>query len=136
MSSSNVRSNRIALLRTLPCAIYLAIIGYYSLQPQEVMPQDVSDKIVHLTAYAGAAMLWAWAASSRRWLLLALPVLITYGVGLEFAQGLTPDRTPSVADAIANSLGVVTGIGVFMLLQRSDAIRRALMLPDNIDWQS
>jgi VanZ family protein len=135
-SFPNVRPNIIALLRALPCAMYLAIIGYYSLQPQEVMPQDVSDKIVHLTAYAAAAMLWAWAASSRRWLLLALPILITYGVGLEFAQGLTPDRTPSTADAIANSLGVVIGVGVFMLLQRSDAIRRMLFLPPRIDWQS
>jgi VanZ family protein len=136
MLSSPLRPNVIGLLRALPCALYLAIIGYFSLQPQEVMPQDISDKIVHLTAYAGAAILWGWAAMSRRWLLLALPILITYGVGLEFAQGMTPDRTPSIADAIANSLGVIIGLGAFMLLQRSDALRRMLFLPARIDWQS
>jgi len=124
------------LLRALPCAIYLAIIGYFSLQPQDVMPQDISDKIVHLTAYAGAAMLWCWAATNRRALLLALPILICYGVGLEFAQGLTPDRTPSIGDAIANSLGVIIGLGVFLLIQRSDALRRVLLFPARINWQS
>jgi len=123
-------SNTITLLRALPCAIYLALVGFYSLQPQAEMPQNISDKIVHLTVYAGAALLWGWAAANRRALLLALPVLITYGVGLEIAQGFTPDRTPSALDALANSLGVVLGLSAFLLLQRSHVVRRVLLFPE------
>jgi VanZ family protein len=120
----------------VPCAIYLALLGYFSLQPQDTMPQEVSDKLLHFAAYAGAALLWGWAATSRRALLLALPILIAYGVGLEFAQGLTPDRIPSAADAAANSLGVVLGLAAFLLLQRSDALRRVLLFPARIDRPS
>jgi len=127
-SSPNTSSKVIGLLRALPCAIYLALVGYYSLQPQAEMPQNISDKIVHLTVYAGAALLWGWAATSRRTLLLAVPVLIAYGIGLEIAQGFTPDRTPSVADALANSLGVLIGLGCYLLVQKSALVRKLLRL--------
>lgn len=123
--------NATTLLRALPCAIYLATLGWFSLQPQEVMPQDVSDKIMHLAAYAGAALLWGWAATSRHALLLALPILIAYGVGLEFAQGLTPDRTPSTIDAIANTGGVLIGIGCYLLAQKSALLRQWLRLHES-----
>jgi len=128
LSTTNAPSNKITLMRALPCAIYLALLAWFSLQPQDTMPQDVSDKLLHLAAYAGAAVLWSWAAISRRTLLLALPILIAYGIGLEFAQGLTPDRTPSAADAIANSLGVVTGLGCYLITYKSALLRQLLRL--------
>ena len=117
------------LLRALPCAIYLLALGWFSLQPQASMPQDISDKLLHLLVYAGAALLWGWAATTRRAMMLALPLLVVYGIELELAQGLTPDRNPSVVDAIANSLGVVLGLALLLLLYRLDALRRALLFP-------
>lgn len=117
------------LLRALPCLLYLIFIGWASLQPQQEMPQDVSDKLLHVVAYAGAAALWGWAAFSRRAWWFAAPLLVGYGVGLEFAQGFTPDRTPSVADAIANSTGVIVGLAIFRLCQQSERLKRWLYLP-------
>lgn len=121
--------NGFSLPRGVPCLVYLIAIGWASLQPQADMPQDVSDKLLHLAAYAGAALLWGWASLNRRALLLGLPLLITYGVGLEVAQGFTPDRSPSGADALANGLGVVAGTLAMLLLQKSARLRRMLYLP-------
>ena len=74
-----------------------------------------SDKVGHLLAYA---TLSAWAvmlfATRRGWLLAALG-LVALGIGLEFAQGaLTDYRLRDPRDAIANTLGVLLGLGIAM----------------------
>jgi len=122
------RNNAFSVPRALLCLIYLVALGWASLQPQASMPQEVSDKLLHLAAYAGAALLWGWAARTRKSLVLALPLLIAYGIGLEITQGLTPDRTPSATDALANSLGVIIGTCCILLLQRSTTLRQMLHL--------
>jgi VanZ family protein len=72
-----------------------------------------SDKLGHLLAYA---TLSAWAvmlfATRRAWLLAAL-ALVALGIGMEFAQGaLTDYRLRDPRDALANTLGVLLGLGV------------------------
>jgi VanZ family protein len=74
-----------------------------------------SDKLGHLLAYA---TLSAWAvmlfATRRAWLLAAL-ALVALGIGMEFAQGaLTDYRLRDPRDALANTLGVLLGLGVAM----------------------
>jgi VanZ family protein len=91
----------------------LAIV--LSLIPPPPMHVDVpaSDKLGHLLAYAALS---AWAvmvfATRRAWLLAAL-ALVALGVGMEFAQGaLTVSRLRDPRDAVANTLGVILGLGV------------------------
>jgi VanZ family protein len=74
-----------------------------------------SDKLGHLLAYA---TLSAWAvmlfATRRGWVLAAL-ALVALGIGMEFAQGaLTDYRLRDPRDAVANTLGVLLGLGVAM----------------------
>jgi hypothetical protein len=74
---------------------------------------DNSDKLGHLLAYA---TLSAWAvmvfATRRAWWLAAL-ALVALGIGMELAQGaLTDTRMRDPLDALANSLGVLLGLGV------------------------
>jgi VanZ family protein len=74
-----------------------------------------SDKLGHLLAYA---TLSAWAvmlfATRRGWVLAAL-ALVALGIGMEFAQGaLTDYRLRDPRDALANTLGVLLGLGVAM----------------------
>lgn len=87
------------------------------------------DKFEHFLTYAllaaGAVQLY------RRWTsLLSVGVaLVLLGVGLEYAQGaLTDYRTMDRADALANTLGVIAGLGLQLtpwrdLLLRLDSRR-------------
>lgn len=65
------------------------------------------DKLVHLAGYAVLMFWWAQLVLQRRWQ-LALAVA-AFGLAIEGLQGLTPDRQPDLADALANSLGVGLG---------------------------
>lgn len=67
-----------------------------------------SDLLLHCLAYAWLAALprlalardglpWAWR-------------MAFLGAGLELAQGLVPQRTPSMLDLLANCLGVLAGV--------------------------
>ncbi|MDH7454596.1 VanZ family protein [Luteimonas composti] len=93
----------------------LAIAGVVvlSMMPPPPMPDfDGSDKWSHFLGY------FALAASAvqlfRNWpaLLGAGLGLVLLGIGIEYAQGaLTVDRMADTRDALANTLGVIAGLG-------------------------
>ena len=84
-----------------------------SLMPGPPMPDfEDSDKVGHFLAYgllaAGAVQLYGrWSA-----LLGAGIALVLLGIGLEYAQGAFTDyRVLDARDALANTLGVIAGLG-------------------------
>lgn len=91
----------------------IAAVVVSSLMPPPPMPEfDGSDKWSHFLAY------FALAASAvqlfRGWpaLLGAGLGLVLLGIGIEYAQGaLTVDRMAETKDALANTLGVIAGLG-------------------------
>ena len=93
----------------------LAIAGVVvlSLMPPPPMPDfDSSDKWSHFIAY----LLLAAAAVQlfRNWpaLLGAGLGLVLLGIGIEYAQAaLTATRMAEARDALANTLGVIAGLG-------------------------
>lgn len=96
-------------------ALALVAVAIGSLLPPAALPEAprVSDKLVHVAMYfvlmAAAVQLFA---SPRRLIALAL-ALAGYGLALEFAQGaLTATRAFEWGDALANTLGVVLGLGL------------------------
>jgi hypothetical protein len=66
-----------------------------------------TDKFVHLAGYAVLMFWWAQLVILKRWKLAIYVAL--FGVIIEGLQGLTPDRLPDPADALANSSGVLLG---------------------------
>jgi VanZ family protein len=66
-----------------------------------------TDKIVHLAGYAVLMFWWAQLVIQKRWKLAIYVAL--FGVIIEGLQGLTPDRLPDPADALANSSGILLG---------------------------
>lgn len=88
----------------------VAAVIYFSLTPKPLeLDVEQGDKLQHAAAYA-SLMLWFAqlyvSSASRRWLALSLFAL---GVGMEFGQMFTPNRTFSVLDMVANAFGVLLG---------------------------
>lgn len=74
------------------------------------------DKLLHFAAYA-SFYLWGGASfPDARWRLPA--ALLAYGVAIELLQALTPYRTMSFADAVANALGLVLGAVLLRVVRR------------------
>lgn len=99
------------------CALWclaIAVVVVLSLAPGPDLPDAPgSDKLHHFLAYfvlaASAVQLFPrWAS-----LLGAGLGLVVLGVGLEHAQGaLTQTRVADYWDALANTLGVIAGLGL------------------------
>ena len=91
----------------------VAIVVALSLAPTPTLPpvtESYDDKIAHCLTYA-LVMAWFAVVTPRAlWLRLAFAV-IGLGIALEFCQALLPYRTASLADALANTLGVLLGAG-------------------------
>ena len=94
----------------LAYSITLAV-GVLSLIPGPDI--GVSDKLAHFLTYAILSAGFSLIVELRRSLWLILFGLIAYGLMLEFLQGLTDYRFEDMADALANSLGVITGLGFY-----------------------
>jgi VanZ family protein len=119
-SISMIRPQRVLFWRI---ALGGAVLGFtvLALLPVERLPPlsvfNWWDKAQHALAFAVLAVLarlgWprvpAW-----RWCL----ALVVYGVLIELAQAATGWRHGSVADALADAVGVVAGLGVAALWGR------------------
>ena len=96
------KMKRVALLLGLIMVVGVFIV---CLMPLQIKTVENGDKIQHFLAYGGL-MLWFgfWFPSRLRlWLVL----FIAMGILIEFLQGLTPYRSFSVADMLANSIGAL-----------------------------
>ncbi len=72
-----------------------------------------ADKLVHMSMYGSLMLCFSRGYARRHWLAIAI-ALGVLGATVEFLQGLTPTRTPSVFDEIAN----LSGILIMLLLIR------------------
>ncbi len=106
--------------------VAVALVVVLSLIPAPHLGQLPSgaDKVEHFLAYAalaaGAVQLYP------RWgsLLSVGVALVAMGIGLEYAQGaLTEYRMMDRADALANTLGVIAGLGTQLTPWRDALLR-------------
>jgi VanZ family protein len=95
----------------------LAFAAWISLRPITAEEWfSGQDKLLHLAAYAGF-YLWGGASfPDARWRLPA--ALLAYGIAIELLQALTPYRTMSFADVVANALGLVLGAVLLRVARR------------------
>ncbi len=85
-----------------------------------------ADKLAHVAGYGVLMFWWAQLVMVRRWR-LALAVVL-FGLAVEGLQGLTPNRLPDAADALANLTGVLLGWLAARLLPNLPA-RLVALLP-------
>ena len=95
--------------------VAVATVVVFSLLPGSALEDlpSANDKLEHFLSYAvlaaGAVQLYP------RWpSLLSVGIgLVLMGIGMEYAQGaLTADRMMDRYDALANTLGVIAGLGI------------------------
>ncbi|MFM1853072.1 MAG: hypothetical protein RL164_390 [Bacteroidota bacterium] len=99
---------RITWIMTVIGIIILSLLPPANLNGQLIG----NDKIGHHFAYAilslnSMLVFQRW----PKWLLMF--TMITFGIFLEFGQGLIPGREPSIYDALANTSGVMVGIIIY-----------------------
>ena len=82
-----------------------------------------ADKLVHMMAFMGLAMLLIWTMSCFRQvsnpvLWITLVTLVGYSVFDEWSQRFVPGRHSHVFDWIADLVGIVAGSSAAVLVQR------------------
>ncbi len=91
-----------------------ALVIYGSLERPDTpsMPFEVSDKLVHFAAYWLMTMWFAGVLQRRRYPWLAIALLL-FGGAIELLQGaMGYGRDADWRDLVANTLGIVTALGV------------------------
>ncbi len=94
----------------------LACIGLLLLAIVSLIPVPElgsSDKFGHFFSYALLSAYLSLLVEQRKSLWRILFGLIAYGLFLEFMQSFTGYRSGDLADALANSLGAITGLAFY-----------------------
>ena len=107
----------------------LAVIGVSLLPVRDLPPAPFSgfDKVGHGLTYAALSAYGGMLFARMRAQVRTAAALVALGIGLEYAQALLTDsRMGDLYDAVANTLGVLIGLGSALtplsaLLQRIDA---------------
>ena len=96
----------------MPPALLVVIAGeLVHSQVVATLEGDVWDKALHFTAYFGLALMTSIAVRADRRALWWALGLVAMGGALEIIQGMT-GRDADIFDELANTLGVIAGLGV------------------------
>lgn len=104
-------------------AVLVVIVACLIPPPPIPLPEN-GDKGEHFLAYfilAGSAVQLFRRGRPLLWVALGLVLM---GIGIEFAQGaLTSNRSADPMDAIANTIGVLAGMGIALTPLRDILLR-------------
>lgn len=88
----------------------------------EMLTEDVSDKTLHALAFVLGGLVWAGTFSDRvnliRAGLVSLGVCLFMGGLIEVVQGTTTYRSAEAGDFVADAIGALVGIGIWLLSRR------------------
>jgi VanZ family protein len=90
-----------------------------SLTPQIELPFEFRgvDKVFHSLGYLWLAVIPFFGFERFKMALVGASLMFLLGIGLECIQGFVPGRFFSVADMIANGIGVVLGVFLGLYLK-------------------
>jgi len=115
-SSDMKLKNKLFLVLFIILIIAISVLSL--LPPKSGLELGKSDKINHFLAYAILSLNFGFISTKIRSYFIGIPLLIAYGILIDFFQGLVPGRDPSFYDALANSAGVFSGFFIFCLFSR------------------
>jgi VanZ family protein len=112
----NVNKEKLFLVSLILVFIGIAILSL--LPPKSIEKIGEHDKINHFIAYSVLSLNFGLVIKKLKTHLFFLPLLIAYGMLLEFCQGFVPGREPSWLDALANTTGVMIGFILALIYRR------------------
>jgi VanZ family protein len=105
---------------TLPMFVaYGVVVAFYSLTPVDEGFINVWDKLLHFACYGLFALIAWWTATRAKTFYLLCTVVIAYSALMEVGQSFVPGRMMSGLDIVANALGVLAVLAIFILYKRS-----------------
>jgi VanZ family protein len=118
---------------TWPAIVWSLVILIATLSPGKAIPKVgffQIDKVVHFFIFGILMFLSCYALKKThdytgkpvRFIRIALLYSLALGIVIELIQQYVPGRGPSVADVVANSIGVALGYGAFRLLQKRSVV--------------
>jgi VanZ family protein len=128
--SQGTRSRLAAVVVAITVVYWLAMfVGtHVPITPKPQQHGHSLDKVAHLAAFAGLAVLLCTAGTlhgiSTRGLCFGVLALVgAYGLVDEMTQRLVPQRTADIRDWVADMLGAGLGLAVFAVLRPLIAAR-------------
>lgn len=106
------------LLKTSLVCVIIGITVLSLMPPKSGIELGEHDKINHFIAYTVFSLNAGMLSANLRKHLLFLPLLILYGLLMEFCQGFVPGREPSLLDALANTTGVAIGFVLTLIYRK------------------
>lgn len=103
-------------LRISAIIVLIAITILSLLPPKSGIELPSNDKLSHFIAYSVLSLNVCLLFQSWSKMIIALLCTIGYGILIEFAQGLVPGRDPSFYDILANTIGVLIGFLLNLLI--------------------
>ncbi|MFN5784675.1 MAG: VanZ family protein [Flavobacteriia bacterium] len=97
--------------------VFLVITILSVMPPKSGVEIPGNDKVGHFLAYFTFTVNCSMLTVNKKQQVSILPILILYGILIEFLQGCIPGRMPSGLDVLANSSGVFIGILAHLLIQ-------------------
>src|SRR5262245_27242350 len=133
-NATRTRTRLSTILAVLVITYWLALFAatHVPLQPVKTKDGPSYDKLMHLAAYCGLAILACAAGGTRfgvSWKLYAgvFVVIAIYGLLDEVSQSLVRDREADVRDWLADLVGTCLGVSIFAagrsLIRRRAAVR-------------
>jgi len=100
--------------------LYAAGVIYTCLLPAKDIPFEElpNDKLLHFLSYLPFGTLPFLTFRTIRMAFLTAMIGPAIGVLVEFGQAFSPGRSPELGDAVANTLGVASGVALGFLIQR------------------
>lgn len=99
---------------------YIVVVIIASLLPgRQLEGIGYFDKLGHFLAYTLMSLFGLIVFRTRGSRIAVIIFCLLLGVALELIQATVSERDASLADGIANILGVFVGVGIFLLARRT-----------------
>ncbi|WP_419188953.1 VanZ family protein [Stieleria marina] len=90
--------------------------GTHLAHPPEIS-STINDKVKHFVAYLGLTVLLSAVLdlpARKRWWIIVIAIVATYGIVDELTQQLVPGRVADVKDYVADLVGMIVGLGLYV----------------------